>query len=135
MKKRILLLAVALCLVAPVQYLAAAIGAAVYSNTTGATNAPVVAKVGACLLCGYNFSNTNAGTVYVQFFDAATTAGITLGTTAPKFSIAVPAGGGVTDGLYTFGPGFTNGVVVACTTTAAGSTAPGVPVPVTLFFN
>lgn len=133
MKKFLRLFLVTLAVTLSVAY--GAIGAAAYSNTAGLSNTLVQAKVGTCIVCGYNFSNSNTGTVFVQFFDSATTSGITLGTTPPKFSLAIPAGGGVTDGLQTFGPGFTEGVVIAATTTAGGSTAPATAIPITLFFN
>lgn len=101
------------------------------------TNTAVLVKAGANSLAGYNVSNTNAGTVYVQFFDAATSGAVTVGTTAPYFWIAVPGGspGGVTDGLQTVGIPFTNGVVIAVTTTPTGGTAPSTGCPVVLVLN
>ena len=74
-------------------------------------------------LSGYNISNPNAATVYVQIFDAAATGDVTLGSTTPNLSIAVPAFG-VTDALPSSGVAFQNGIVIAATTTATGSSAP-----------
>jgi hypothetical protein len=72
----------------------------------------------------WNMSNPNAALVYIQFFDVAATTSVTLGTTAPTFYVAVPAFGGVVDTSFVTGFVFKNGVVVACTTTPTGNTAP-----------
>ncbi len=78
---------------------------------------------GAIQFSYYNVGNPNAAIVYIQFFDAATTAAVTLGTTAPTFWVAVPALGGVVDTSFVQGFVFKLGVVVAATTTPTGSTA------------
>jgi hypothetical protein len=117
-------------------------GRAAVSGSTMVTKSALtatasVAKAAPCILTYWNISNTNSTTVYVQFFDAASTSGITLGTTAPLFWIAIPGGspGGVTDGLAGTGIAFQNGIVVAATTTPTGSTAPSSTVPVVLAVN
>ena len=74
---------------------------------------------------GYFFGNTaNAAVSYVQIFDAPTTSAVTLGTTAPKLSFAIPANGSANLHLGTDGIRFLTGVVIAVTTTRAGSTGP-----------
>jgi len=73
-------------------------------------------------LTGLVAVNPNAGTVYLQFFDAAVTTGITLGTTAPYYSLALAAGYNNLDSLMF---NHFHGIVVAATTTPTGSTAPG----------
>jgi hypothetical protein len=123
-----------LLLLLPLTTFASVQGASTYSNAS-LTATLVVASASPVALCNYNVSNTNTGTIYVQFFDAATTVGITLGVTAPKFWIAVPSGNGVTDGPYTPPVAFQNGIVIAVTTTPTGSTAPSSSVPVTLTTN
>lgn len=85
-------------------------------------------------LSGYNFANPNTSIVYIQLFDAASASGITLGTTAPAVSIAVPAVG-VTDSFPTSGVAFQLGIVAAATTTATGSTAPTSNVPSNFYTN
>jgi hypothetical protein len=68
--------------------------------------------------------NTTAADAYVQFFDAAAVADVTLGTTradwviVTDFPIEVSSG----DGLPTNGLNFEKGIVAASTTTAVGST-------------
>lgn len=75
------------------------------------------------LLFGFHFWNTNGSTAFVQIFDAASDGDVTLGTTVPVMSFAVPASGG-----YDIPPSriplrrFQNGIVVAATTAATGDT-------------
>lgn len=66
-------------------------------------------------------NNTNA-LAYVQLFDAAAVAGITLGTTVPDVVIPVPPNGQVSREL-TMPISFGHGLVAASTTTRGGSTA------------
>ena len=110
----------------------AASGPNAYSNTTGLTATTVAAQTVPVMMVGYNIANANSSITYVQFFDASATTGIVLGTTAPIFSIAIPANG-VVDGQQAFA--FKHGVVMAATTTASGLTAPSTAVPITLFTN
>ena len=87
-------------------------------------------------LGGYNFSNPNAAIIYIQVFDAAATGAITLGTTTPIASIAIPAYG-VTDSGPTFTGGFAflTGIVVAATTTPTGNTAPTTAINANFYTN
>ncbi len=96
-------------------------GADVYSNTTLAGTA-ALAKTGKCSLTGFHLFNTSAAAAYVQFFDAAAAADVTLATTTPKMSFGLPASGGATKSLPSRIQ-FTNGIVVASTTTATGSSS------------
>jgi hypothetical protein len=68
--------------------------------------------------------NPNTAVAFVQFFNKAI-ADVTVGTTAPKKSIPVPPGG-VAVGTYEddFALPYNEGLVLAATTTASGSTAP-----------
>lgn len=109
-------------------------GATTYSKAS-LTATLVVAQNSSGTLVYWNISNPNTGLVYVQFFDAAATTGITLGTTVPKFWIAVPPGNGVTDGTLVPGIAMQNGFVIAVTTTPTGSAAPSTAVPITLATN
>lgn len=65
--------------------------------------------------------NPSGAAAYLQIFDVATAAGVTIGVTSPKLSLGIP-----TLQASGFGPGvvgvqFKNGIQVASTTTATGS--------------
>src|SRR3990167_6310367 len=71
------------------------------------------------------FESGIAGDAYIQLFDAAAAADITLGTTKPSWVIMIDQGTGEVsagDGLPTHGVVFANGIVIASTTTPAGNT-------------
>ena len=105
-------------------------GAAYYSNTALAGTA-TLAKTGKCSLAGFHMLSGSAAAAYVQFFDKAAASEVTLGATTPDFVIGLPASGGATRS-YDSRIQFTNGVVVAATTTATGSTASSVCVVIEL---
>lgn len=71
----------------------------------------------------WNLANPNSVIAFFQFFDAAATSAVTLGTTAPTFTIAVPANGGVVDTTPMMAYGFKKGIVVAATTTQTGASS------------
>lgn len=73
------------------------------------------------LVCG----NPNASIIFIQVFDVATAGGVTLGSTAPDLSFQVDASSSVGFSLPVTGMAFANGIQMAATTTATGSTAPG----------
>jgi hypothetical protein len=82
------------------------------STTPGAVDAVV---------CGNGNASPAVG--YVQFFDAAYSTAVTLGTTVPKMVVVIPPVGA---GGATFPNGgvfFQNGIKIAATTTAKGDTA------------
>lgn len=72
-------------------------------------------------------SNPTAADAYIQLFDLAT-ASVTVGTTAPKLSLFVPAGDGTLDGamdkVWEIGLHFATAITYACTTTPTGGTGP-----------
>jgi hypothetical protein len=70
---------------------------------------------------GYMVYNPNATVAYIQMFDTA--GAVTLGTTAPTFVIPIPATSGA-NVLTDDGITLSQGLKLACTTTATGSTAP-----------
>jgi hypothetical protein len=90
-----------------------------------------VVKTGLSVVTGWMIYNPNATIAYVQLFDLATT--VTLGTTVPTLSLPIPAGASANllDGA---GIAFDNGIQVACTTTATGSTAPSTGLDVNIFY-
>ncbi len=89
------------------------------------TNTAIAIKTSAGLLFSVNLYNSGASAAYVQFFDLAT-GSVVLGTTVPKLSMWVPAGGAweqeFTDQTKI---AFGTAITVAATTTANGLTAPG----------
>lgn len=85
-------------------------------------------KAGSASLYGLALWNNGAAITYLQVFDAASTAAVTLGTTIPKFVFQV---GGNNSWEEKFaGEGrlaFLNGIVVAATTTPTGATTTSTP--------
>lgn len=78
-----------------------------------------------------NVYNPNSTVVFLQFFDAASTGAVTLGTTAPLASFAIPPSSSGSSGLLSESYpsdcrlSFKLGVVVAVTSTQAGNGSPG----------
>lgn len=88
----------------------------------GLSTTVVSVKSSAGFLTGYFVYNPDTVVNYVQIFDVSGT--VTLGTTPPKWSIAIPPGSGAN--LSFDSPlSFSNAIKVAATTTVTGSTAPG----------
>lgn len=69
--------------------------------------------------------NPNASAAFIQLFNAATAAAVTLGTTPPTMSIGLAASVNNPIVLGTDGAAFPLGIQVAATTTYNGSSAPG----------
>lgn len=94
------------------------------NDSVGAT--AVLVQKGAVQVTAMYSINTTALAAFVQYFDAAATTDVTVGTTLADWVIRSPAltGGNVSDGdgLPTHGLVFTRGVVIASTTTPFGST-------------
>ena len=83
------------------------------------TTVQTVASGAATLEC-YYISNPNASQEYVQIFDIS--GSVTLGSSTPKWSVAVPAGQAAN--LCGMHLSFANAIKVAATTTATGASAP-----------
>lgn len=86
-------------------------------------------KGGAGEVCWKHVQNQDAADAYLHFYDAATAAAVTVGTTVPKLTLWLPASSGLDDGPVIVndagrGVEFTSGIVIAATTTATGSSAP-----------
>jgi hypothetical protein len=88
------------------------------------TSATVLVTAGMHNLYSVDFYNSSTSIAYVQIFDAASAAAVTLGTTVPKLSYPVPAGGWWDKNLADIGASFVNGIVAAATATSTGSTTP-----------
>ena len=73
--------------------------------------------------------NINTSDVFIQIFDAVAAADVSVGTTVAKQSYVIPASDGANRSASSKDWGdrglmFTNGIVIAITTTVGGSTAP-----------
>lgn len=90
-----------------------------------------VKQYDACGIYAVSVFNPSAALGYVQFFDAAKAADVTLGTTVPNWVVAVP-----TVATVTINPAvpvsFFKGCFIAATTTAGGSSAPATAFDVAL---
>lgn len=95
-----------------------------YAATNAGTAALV--KTGPSHLFFLSVDNEDSSARYVQVFDAAATANVTLGSDAPTHTFRVPG-----SGSFVFTPThpfkFQLGVVLAVTTTRAGNTAVTTP--------
>lgn len=87
----------------------------------------VLIKTGSVSLSGYHIFNTTAAAAYVQLYDAAAAADVTVGTTVHTLVLGIPSSSGACRSL-TRPLKFTNGIVVASTTAVAGSTGAAVAV-------
>lgn len=94
------------------------------------SNTAVLARGGACYLMAAKAISVQNGVTFVQIWDRATAAEVTVGTTLPTWVISVPTN--TTTGDTSVGDGvpsaqglhIMNGIVMAATTTPCGSTAP-----------
>jgi len=67
--------------------------------------------------------NTTGAAAYIQIFDVAAIADVSLGTTVPTLVLTIATGASATDTYGSAGVDFANGVAVASTTTSTGSAA------------
>jgi hypothetical protein len=79
-------------------------------------------KGSASVLFGLTMINTTSSTRWFQFFDAATTGAVTLGSTLPDLEFQVAANSTLTPPLPSDGIPFGNGIIMAVTTAEAGGT-------------
>lgn len=85
-------------------------------------------------LYGWHIQNPNAADAWVQFYDLAS-AIVTVGTTAPSWSLWVPALAGLDDPSLSYPVEFSTALVIAATTTSAGATPPGTGLVIDLFYR
>lgn len=96
-------------------------------------NVKTTVKAAPGQLFGWSIANLDASITYLQLFDALV-ANVTVGTTAPNFDIVIPASGALNQ-VSDFPAGnFQNGITIAATTTATGSTAQTNGLVLTLFY-
>jgi hypothetical protein len=89
----------------------------------GVNASKTLVKAGTVKLGGYHLLNTTAAVAYLQIFDAAAAADVTLGSTTPTLSLGLIASGGAVLAPSGWkGIQFTKGIVVAGTTTVNGNT-------------
>lgn len=82
---------------------------------------------------GYFIYNPNSSVAYVQVYDAAAVADVTVGTTPPILRFGIPATAGANLELKR-GRNITNGIVIAATTTPTGSSAPSTGLEPTVYW-
>ena len=86
-------------------------------NSAGSTNGTVV-KASAGTVYGLTVSNINAAIRYLKLYNSTT---VTVGTTTPAITIAIPAGGFVSLNWGPLGMRFGTGICLGMTTGAADS--------------
>lgn len=90
------------------------------------------AQIGYTQLGSIEIENPNTVVCYLQLFDALA-ADVTVGTTTPTLTLAIPKGDGTDGGLvtreYAMPPRFEKGLVYAITTTRTGNDAPTTDLP------
>jgi len=88
-------------------------------------DSPIVALMGKpCYVSAVHGINTTGAAAYLQLFDKATIAEVSLGTTVPTFVLSMATGASATQEFT--GPNFLkfeNGICAASTTTSTGSSA------------
>lgn len=121
-------------------FAAANVYAADGGNNALLTNTLVLVSTGPHFITGIAAWNVNTSDIFIQVFDAASTSGITLGTTKPNWSWRVPGGSATVAGAWEekfVTPGrlrINNGIVIAATTTAIGNTAPATGAQLNLYY-
>lgn len=96
--------------------------------------APQLVKASAGTLDSLVAFNLDSSANWIQLFDAASAGSVTVGTTPPVLSIHIAASADRDEQLPT--PlAFNNGLVIAATTTATGSTANTNGVDVEIVYN
>lgn len=116
-----------------VSYSAASATKHTYIASLNAT--PVLVFSGRGNLYGFLVEDNSGEDIFVQVFDAASAAAVTVGTTEPAFTFRIKAdlsfGKDVNDSPLHF---FTNGCVVAITKTRTGSVSPSTAATAQLWY-
>ena len=106
-------------------------------SVTGSTLTNTKTDIGTAntpgIVAGWYIYNPNNVVTYVQFFNLQASA-VTLGTTAPAYSIGIPALSAA-NLMSPTGIAHTTAISIAATTTRAGSTAPGTAIDMNIFYK
>lgn len=95
---------------------------AIKFRNTGVSNTAVLVAAGNLDLIGWNLINTGTVNLFLKFYNAATAAAVTVGTTAVVRTLLIPAAGTVfLSNEEKFQDGFNLGIVIAVTTLIADS--------------
>lgn len=108
-----------------------ATGLSTFSNTA-LSNTKTAVKASAGKVYGWMVHNPSAATAYIQVWNVAI-GSITVGTTAPTWTIQLPAGASA-NVMSERGVTHSTEINVAATTTPTGSTAPATALVVSLFY-
>jgi len=92
-------------------------------RNTALSNTATAVKASAGNLYYYHVYNSNAADAFLQLYNVAQ-GSVTVGTTTPDLTLAIPAGG-VLDGSFDGAPfSFSTAITIAATTTITGGSAP-----------
>jgi len=91
-------------------------------------------KTSAGKVYGYYLYNPEAAVTFVHFYNAGT-GSVTVGTTNPLMTLAIPAGSAANLGVNDIGITFGTAITIAATTTAGGNTAPATGVSAVIWFK
>ena len=107
------------------------------SNThvAAATETKALLKTGPVNLYGLIAENNHTADVFLQIFNAASTADVTVGTTVADFSIRLPASGALILDNHRAFKHFNKGVVYAVTLTRTGAGSPVTGATLTFSFS
>lgn len=109
-------------------------GASVATGTIAATKTDIGTANTAGTVLGWYIYNPNASVAYVQFFNTQAS-GVTLGTTAPVYSLGIPATSAANIPPTMPGIAHATAISIAVTTTRSGSTGPGSTVDFNIWFK
>lgn len=98
------------------------VGGLAASYTAALDDSPgILVKATQGLLFGWHIKNTTGAALYVQIFDVAALASVTLGTTVPYVSLGLAANAS-SSAAFPVPIACNNGIAVFSTTTAGGNT-------------
>ena len=109
-------------------------GWSVATGSIAATKTDIGTANTAGNVAGWYIYNPNASVAYVQFFNTQAS-GVTLGTTAPVYSLGIPATSAANVAPGSVGISHSTAISIAVTTTRAGSTGPGSTVDYNIWYK
>lgn len=105
-------------------------------DASGTSTAELL-NTGMTVVTSVEIENPNGAPVYLQLFDAAAIADVTVGTTTPDYTRMVPLGSAAapTSRIIEVPIRFAKGCVYAVTTTRSGNGNPGTACPLNFTFQ